>query len=410
MDKGRWGSGDARSLLPWYAVEFANSFACSLLTAGCYDYADHQLHATPSQRLWLSAFWGFSYIFIAIAAGRVSERIGPRKSVLVASFGCTVTAAAGMAAIWHPALWMMFAVMLPYNITSTMMWPAVESALTRTPGRLRLTSRMSLYNLSWGSAGFLAFFVRGALEDRNWALIFITPAITSLAGFLVLWAVGMKTDLRVRQQVATDHAGAHDPGDPTLRGRARTLLHMAWIGNALAYVAMNVLIPVMLLLARQASAGELAAGAALTSLWTFTRVVGFAIAWFWTGWHYKARWLLAAQVGLAASFLCMFTLHTLPVLILSQLLFGASAALIYSSALYYAMHVSSGHGGHAGFHEALIGMGICLGPTIGALSGSGDLGQVALHRIGIGVTVILVLGTAVMAWLAARPTKSGAPS
>ena len=48
--------GDLRTLGPWYAVEFLNSFACTLLTAGCYDYATDVLHATPSARLWLSAF------------------------------------------------------------------------------------------------------------------------------------------------------------------------------------------------------------------------------------------------------------------------------------------------------------------------------------------------------------------
>jgi MFS family permease len=396
-------------LAPWYIVEFANSFACTLLTAGAYDYATDVLHASPSHRLWLSAFWGFTYIFIALAAGKFSEKVGPRRSVLMMSLGCTATAFIGLLAIRYPSVWMLGAVMLPYNFTSTMIWPAVESALTRAPGKLRLTSRMSLYNISWGSAGFVAFFTRGALEHASWSLIFLAPAGASLLGFLVLLLFAPNIDLRHKPHVADDPDAAHELDSPAVRARARTLLHMAWIGNALAYVAINVLIPVMLRLASEAGTTDLAAAGALTSIWSFTRFAGFAAVWLWTGWHYKARWLLAAQVALAASFLALFTIHSGAILLPAQILFGLSAALVYSSALYYAMHVSSGHGGHAGFHEALIGMGICLGPTIGALAGAGDIGRPALHRIGVGVTIVLLAGTAAMIWLALKPAAHTMP-
>jgi MFS family permease len=395
-------------LAPWYAVEFANSFACTLLTAGAYDYATDVLNESASHRLWLSAFWGFTYIFIAIAAGKFSEAVGPRRSVLIMSLGCVATALTGLLAIRFPSIWMLGAVMLPYNFTSTMIWPAVESALSRAPGKLRLTSRMSLYNISWGSAGFVAFFTRGALERASWSMIFLAPAVASLLGFLLLLLFTPNMDLRHKAHVADDPGASHELDSPAIRARAQTLLHMAWIGNALAYVAINVLIPVMLRLAKETGSQDLAAGAALTSLWSFLRFAAFALVWVWTGWHYKARWLLGSQLVLAGSFLVMLTVHQTPLFVAMQILFGAAAALVYSSSLYYAMHVSSGHGEHAGFHEALIGMGICLGPTIGALSGAGDSGRDALHRIGIGVTAVLLVGTAAMAWLALRPPKPAA--
>ncbi len=396
------GIGRRPRLWPWYGVEFANSFACTLLTAGCYDYADKVLHAAPSQRLWLSAFWGFTYIFIALGAGRVSEKWGPRRSVVVMSLGCVATAGAGLLAIRAPSLWVVLAVMLPYNFTSTMIWPAVESGLTRAPGGLRLTSRMSLYNLSWGSAGFVAFFMRGALERAWWGNIFVVPAGASLVGFVVLAWFSDGTDLRVARPVADDPSAAHELDSPLLRARAKTLLHMAWIANALAYVAINVLIPVMLRLADLAGVKDLAAAGAITSVWPFMRFAAFGIVWVWAGWHYKARWLVGAQGALAVTFSLMLTVHTLPVLLAAQVVFGGAVALIYSSSLYYAMHVSSGHGGHAGFHEALIGMGVAVGPTMGARAGAGDMGREAVWRIGVGVTVLLAAGSIVTGVMAGR--------
>ena len=109
-----------------------------------------------------------------------------------------------------------------------------------------------MYNLSWGSAGFVALFFRGALEDLWWGLIYVVPAIACRSG-------------------AGGHAPLGDSGNPDQqgararrgRGGARTgraghaqrtasLLKMAWLGNALAYTGINVLLPVLLTLAMEA--------------------------------------------------------------------------------------------------------------------------------------------------------------
>jgi MFS family permease len=391
---------DIRTLGPWYAVEFLNSFACTLLCTGCYDFADKQLHVTASVELWLSAFWGLSYVPIALLAGRLSERWGPRRSVVSMSFGCVLTSLAGLAVIAFPSVWLLLLVMLPYNFTSTTIWPAVESALTRTRGKMRLSARMALYNISWGSAGFVALFVRGALEHWSWSTIFVVPAVASLLGWLLLAVLGVPASMIGREHVADSADAGAD--SPELQRRARTLLHMAWIGNALAYVAINVLIPLLAKLAELAHNGDLIGGGMITSIWSFTRFAGFGLVWIWAGWHYKARWLLTAQGVLAVTFCMMLTIHQAGALMALQVVFGLATALIYSSALYYAMHVSSGHGGHAGMHEALIGMGIAVGPTIGAVAGTGEMGVAAMQRIAVGVTGLLLAGTLVMAWMARR--------
>jgi hypothetical protein len=56
------------------------------------------------------------------------------------------------------------------------------------------------------------------------------------------------------------------------------------------------------------------------------------------------------------------------VLVAAQLGFGWATALIYYSSLYYAMDGSDTHGEHGGIHESLIGIGICGGPAISALT------------------------------------------
>ena len=103
----------------------------------------------------------------------------------------------------------------------------------------------------------------------------------------------------------------------------------------------------------------------VTSIWTLARFGGFALMWRWTGWHYKARWLIGAD-RIAASFFIMLRFHVPAVFLAAQVVFGLAAALIYSSSLYYAMHTSSGAGGHAGIHEALSGWASPWDPRWGA--------------------------------------------
>jgi MFS family permease len=389
-----------RVLAPWYTIDLLNSYSATLLTAGCYDYADKVLHASPSTSLWLSAFWGLAYIFISLNAGRISERLGPRRVLGIMISATILSSLLGISSILIPFVFMLFAVMLPFNISSSTIWPALESAITRTQARTPLSTRIALYNFSWGATGFIALFTCGALEKLWWGNIFLVPALCSALSLSVFHFFAAPESLISKDHVPEESATEHDLDTPDLRTRAKRLLLMAWIGNTFAYVAINVLLPVKAALATEAGLTNLTAIGIITSVWGFTRCAGFFITWKWSGWHYKTSWLLAAQFTLAITFFLMLILHNPLILILTQILFGLATALIYSSSLYYAMHVSDGHGGHAGLHEALIGVGIAVGPAIGALAGAGELGPAALLRIALAVTLLLLLGATAMTLLA----------
>ncbi len=396
---------DLRTLGPWYAIECLNSYAATLATAGCYDYANSVLRVSPSTSLWLTAFWGFSYIFICLNAGRLSERLGPRRVVGISVLGAVLASLTGLASIAIPNVFMLLAVMLPFNISSSAIWPAIESAITRTRANSPLTTRTALYNLSWGSSGFVAFFTCGALERWWWGNIFLFPALCSALSLLIFYLWAAPENMIGKDHVPEEPPGTREIQTPALLARAKRLLLMAWIGNALAYVAINVLIAIKVPLAAAAGITSLTTIGIITSVWGFMRFAGFFLTWKWAGWHYKVGWLLGSQIALTMSFALMLLCHDSITLIVTEIFFGLAAALIYASSLYYAMHVSDGHGGHAGIHEALIGLGIALGPAIGALAGAGKIGPTALTRVAIAVTILLLLGIAAMSILAPGKDK-----
>jgi MFS family permease len=411
---------DFRNLGPWFLAEFLCSYAVNLYLVGCYDFATNKIAgigASESSRLWVSAAWGFSYIFISLLAGRITEGLGPRRAAIAASSLSALTALAALIVLKERRLWILPLVMLPFNFTCTMIWPAIESGVTRSLGTMRLSSRIALFNLSWGLAGFVAIFTHGWLEEHAWWSVFVSAAAAFAAAAIILWRIGIPTRFIGTHNVPDDAAGEHELDSPGMRRRAQRFLIMAWLANGLAYTAIYVLFPIMTQLAKKAAlnstgteASDSAAGM-IVSVWFITRFIGFGLTSRWTGWHYKVSWLIAPLVLLAGTFFAMLTIHSLTAFLILQVFFGFCAALVFSGSLYYAMHVSSGHGGHAAFHEAVVGIGTTAGPVIGALAGTGELGPQALLRIAIGVTGVMAIGILAVSWLATRLNRpEGTPA
>jgi MFS family permease len=66
------------------------------------------------------------------------------------------------------------------------------------------------------------------------------------------------------------------------------------------------------------------------------------------------------------SFVALLLAPNLWLVIAAQIAFGLALGLIYYSSLYYSMDVGDTKGEHGGLHEAMIGLGSCAGPAIGA--------------------------------------------
>ncbi len=142
---------------------------------------------------------------------------------------------------------------------------------------------------------------------------------------------------------------------------------MVWLAIPFSYVGITTVMAMIPALARTLAMSPAQAGL-FCSIWMFVRLGTFVALWQWTGWHYRFRWLLAAFVGLTLSFSLLLLSHNLGLLVAAQAVFGVSVGLIYYSSLFYSMDVGETKGEHGGLHEAMIGMGICLGPAVGALS------------------------------------------
>jgi predicted MFS family arabinose efflux permease len=174
---------------------------------------------------------------------------------------------------------------------------------------------------------------------------------------------------------------------------------MAWLANPFAYVAINTVGAVIPQLAQKFQLSPTQSGV-FCSLWFFVRTFAFIGLWRWTGWHYRFRWLLAAFIGLVVSFAAMMLATQLWLVLVAQLIFGCAVGLIYYSSLFYSMDVGEAKGEHGGLHEAAIGLGICIGPAVGAAALS--LPAQAANAGSWAVSGLLSVGLGGLIWLRTR--------
>lgn len=171
---------------------------------------------------------------------------------------------------------------------------------------------------------------------------------------------------------------------------------MAWVANPSAYIALNTMVAAMPGVAKTLGLSTTLAGFCC-SVWCFARLGAFFGLWHWDGWHYRFRWLLIAYVSMAGAFASILLVHNLAVVVVAQLVFGSAAGLIYYSSLFYSMDESETKGEHGGIHEAVIGLGNCAGPAVGAaalqfspdVASSGALAVTGLLLLGLGALGVI---------------------
>jgi hypothetical protein len=154
----------------------------------------------------------------------------------------------------------------------------------------------------------------------------------------------------------------------------------------------------------------------VASAWMVSRFLVFWILGATTFWHTRPRLLLLAAVVMLLSFVGVTvqpstwlaqprTALDLSAMILAQVFLGAALGLIYTASLYFGMVLSQGSAEHAGYHEALIGLGQVLGPGVGALTQYRWRGSVTASVVAVGAIILVSVCAAACASLPRRPVR-----
>jgi predicted MFS family arabinose efflux permease len=354
-----------KSKTVFFVIEGLNALAVTYFTSYVFFLLRDRFGFGNIGNLSVSALGGLVYLLAAWQGGRFAQHFGYLTSLKTGFGGLALCLAIGMLS---PALPAVLLVYVGSMATVCFTWPALEALVSEGVGDEVLPRNIGIYNMVWSAGSASIYFVGGTLyETLGHQSIFWLPALIHSGVFVTVVYLGKVSahDTRPRPALAASIAAELADASPAVS--PETFLRMVWIAIPFSYIGITTVIAIIPALANTLGLSTAQAGL-FCSIWMFVRLGTFVVLWQWTGWHYRFRWLLMALVGLTVGFGLMLLSTNLGLLLAAQLVFGVSIGLIYYSSLFYSMDVGETKGEHGGFHEAMIGAGMCLGPAVGALS------------------------------------------
>ena len=330
------------------------------------------------------------FVVLAIPFGRLSDRI-ERRYVLYAA--CLVL---GAVSIGLPRCRNSVHLMLIFpgiGISMALFWPAYEAWLAEREGGGKLIHRVMLFNLFWsigitlgpafssylyGDANpFKPFYLAGAMVLLTLGTIIANSWQTSDA---------LKTDSS--SEIAAAPAETLYPPQPV-----RTIyLNIARCANFTSWFTLGVLRRLAPKLTKEMGMVPSTFGNLMLTLGG-VQTMAFLIlgTGYSTRWHYRLAPMLIVQLLAALSFFGIWHLQHTLLWIFAFGVIGVSAAFTYFSSLYYGLDRHVDKGNKSGWHEAILGLGILLGPLLGGILADSRFGTQSPYLLCTGATVIAIL-------------------
>jgi predicted MFS family arabinose efflux permease len=382
-----------------YAIEGLNSFATVLYFNYLYFFMRDRFGFDNKHNLALAAFLGFIYIFAAWQAGKFAQRCGYFFALKI---GFSIMAVSLVIGLFLTSVLGEILAASCVTLGMCFIWPTLEAFVSDGETTAQLPRAIGIYNVVWAVTNALSYFIGGTLiETFGYKIIFILPiTIVLLQLGLTLWLHRHAIELAraaIEKSATMPPPEPHRPASP----KAKAFLRMAWLANPFAYIAINTLIAVIPGIAHKFNLSPMFAGF-ICSLWCFVRLGTFIVLWHWTDWHYKFRWLVASFAILILSFSAILMSSNLVMLVIAQIFFGSAIGLIYYSSLFYSMDAGDAKSEHGGIHEAAIGVGNFVGPTIGAAALQFLPQYANSGAIAVSVLLLCGFGGLISIWKTAR--------
>jgi MFS family permease len=297
-----------------------------------------------------------------LASEKLARAMGRRRLLLAAQASLAVLSVVG---IFSDDRTILTAVIIAYVPLTALNWPVLEAAAAEDADPHTLSRRIGTYNLIWAGTGALAVAVQGTILKIDPRGVFVVPMVIHLVILAILLVSRAYRPTSSDGAPADPHA--HPDPEPALLAQRTLALWLSRIALPSTYVviyslsALMPLLPVMKTL--DPTAQTLVGSAWMVSRWVTFWFLGATLFW-----HTRPRLLLLATIGMGAAFVGVTAPLGLASMIAFEILLGAALGLIYTASLYFGMVLSDGSTEHAGYHEALIGVGQVLGPGAGALT------------------------------------------
>jgi MFS family permease len=314
------------------------------------------LKANPIELGLVAAISSLTYMAMAHFMGRLSDRLGRRRLIIIAPalfvFSCLLMTIAGEVKV-------ILVLSVITGFCLSMFWPPFQAWVVDRQTETGLARNIGSFNMSWTAANLLGPVFSGFLYSLHPRLPFFVSAAIAFILFFLVWA-----SLHERQATPVV---PERPASVEARHDRRIFLYVAWVANFATWFIIGNCRYQFPKLARELNIPPQIIGLLLGST-GFALFMGFFILRKGERWHFKTLHLLGAQFLLGGGVLVLL-LSSQPIFFASAfIIIGTSGSVTYYSSLYYAVHLLKAKGRGSGLHESILGGGAVLGPILGGIA------------------------------------------
>lgn len=335
------------------------------------------------------------FVILAVPMGRLSDRVG-RARVLCAA--CLLLASVSFILPFCRRKLHLVIVFPCVGISQALFWPAYEAWLAEREGGGNLITRLMIFNLFWSIGIMIGPVLSSYLYSGSNPIIpFYLAGVFSLCNWGTIYFQSKSHQGRHSSSVETDLKPVPTFDQPLLPKPSPesqdAYLQIARVANFASWFSLGVLRQLAPKLTLEMGIPTKLFGNLMLTLGVLQTVM---FLWLGTArsarWHYRLPPLIGVQLLSAAGFMGIRFLKP-PILWAPAFgLIGVCAAVTYFSSIYYSLHGQSDKGNKSGWHEAILGSGILLGPFLGGIFADSALGVKSPYLLCAGVIGICVLG------------------
>ena len=342
------------------------------------------------------------FTVLAIPFGRLSDRI-ERRYVLYAA--CLVL---GVVSIVLPHCRNSLHLMLIFpgiGISMALFWPAYEAWLAEREGGGKLIQRVMLFNLFWSIGITLGpAFSSYLYGDANPFKPFYLAGIMVLLTLVTIIGNSWQTS---HSPINADENTSEPPETLYPPQPVRTTyLNIARCANFTSWFTLGVLRRLAPKLTKEMGMLPSTFGNLMLTLGGIQTLAFVTLGTgYSTRWHYRFAPMLIVQLLAILCFLGIWKIQNTLLWVFAFGVIGVSAAFTYFSSLYYGLDRHVDKGNKSGWHEAILGLGILLGPLLGGILADSQFGPQSPYLL-CAVAVVMVMLVEIFI-ISKRPQSSG---
>jgi MFS transporter, DHA1 family, multidrug resistance protein len=345
-----------------------------------------ELGASAAQLGWLGAVWIGVYAVVALIMGRYSDRVGRRKLAII---GCLISGSmAFMCSLTTQIEWLLlFSAIFGSGLAC--FWPAIIAWLGEGLRGHKLAVRLTAFGVAWNLGLLLGFLLSGVLFKQGPKLAFYASASS-----ILLIAVLLLLPARQMDNTTDNESTDSDPAPHIPQGRG--FRKTAWLANFATNFALAGTTALFPQLAMHLGISADVHGALLAAGRGAALVVFVALQLF-VFWRTRLWPLWVAQLACAISLVWIGLANTIWMFAAAWIIGGTVSGYAYQASIYFTLEEMTEKGKGSGFHEAIIGTGMFVGPVLAGWIGSHHSLR-APYFFCASVLVLLIIAQMALVW------------